>query len=408
MRDAGHASVARRDGEALVEATAEVMSFDEEAGDIRPVTTSHVYRGSTDRLVRVRTASGRELEVTPAHKLFRMGGDLRVAETPAEDLEVGDSLVTPRQTPVDGTTADVDPYELLPEARVVEDDAVETVRTAIERAGGTKKALAADIGVTYDVFMNYALGRTSPTLSFVADVCEELGVDRPAVGHVKPGSNGKPVSIPETVDAQFGEFLGLVLSDGVLTERTVRFYNTDRSLRERFGDLAAELFDVAVAETVHNTVETVEVRSTVVASLLSALGVPETNKSVTASVPEAVLTGPEEVTAAFLRGYYLGDGSFSRGTVEIATSSDGMASDLSYLLARFGVLVRARSRETGHRVIVSGAGELDRLCDAVGREGHEKIERVASYARTTTGNTNVDTVPVGSKTMLEIAEAASG
>ena len=399
-------------GESLVEAETEILTFDEDDGEIRPAATSHVYRGSTDRLVRVRTASGRELEVTPAHKLFRMGGDLRIEETPAGDIQPGDSLVMPRRLDVDGELAGVDPYELLPGARTVEPGVIKRIREAIEAADARKTELAADVGVSYDVFMNYALGRTHPTLAFVRDVCGRLDVERPRVGRVKPGSNGKPISVPDRVDGAFAEFLGLVLSDGNCTPKVVRFHNNDDDLRARFRHLAEQLFGVETTETVHNTVETTLVHSTVVSSLLAALGVPKTEKSISAAVPDAVSSGTDEVVAAFLRGYYLGDGSFSGGTVEISTSSDEMASGLTYLLSRLGVRYRVGRRENGAiRVTVTGADELATLYDAVdpGDPGdpHEKIDAIGSYARETTGNTNVDTVPVGADTMLEIAEAAS-
>ena len=129
-------------------------------------------------------------------------------------------------------------------------------------------------------------------------------------------------------------------------------------------------------------------------------------------MPDAVRTGPDAVVAAFLRGYYLGDGSFSDGTVEITTASEGMASDLTYLLARLGVLFRVRRRDVGSgatRITVAGADELAVLADAFGggSEPHEKVRSVETYAAETVGNTNVDTVPVGVETMLEVAEAAS-
>ena len=347
--------------------------------------------------------------MTPAHKLFRMRGDLHIEETPAGDIQPGDSLVMPRRLDVDGELARVDPYELLPGARTVEPGVIKRVLEAIEAADARKTELAADVGVSYDVFMNYALGRTHPTLAFVRDVCDRLDVERPRVRRIKPGSNGKPISVPERVDGAFAEFLGLVLSDGMCTPKVVRFHNNDDDLRARFRHLAERLFGVETTETVHNTVETTLVHSTVVSSLLAALGVPKTEKSISAAVPDAVSSGTDEVVAAFLRGYYLGDGSFSGGTVEISTSSDEMASGLTYLLSRLGVRYRVGRRENGAtRVTVTGADELATLYDAVDPGGpHEKIDAIGSYARETTGNTNVDTVPVGADTMLEIAEAAS-
>ncbi|PSP15562.1 V-type ATP synthase subunit A [Halobacteriales archaeon QH_10_67_13] len=395
------------DGEVLREAEAEILTFDEDAGTIRPATTSHVYRGSTDRLVRVRTASGRTLEVTPDHKLFRLRGDLAVEETPAGAIEDGDSLVMPRRLAVDAEPAEIDPYELLTEMRAVEDGVTDQLQAALEGSKLSTAELARALDVPYHTAYNY-LGPNNPRLGFIADACSELGVDRPGVERVKPGSNGKPVRIPERVDESFAEFLGVVLSDGMLTEETVRFHNTDETLRARFSELAAELFGVDTTVTVHNTVETVEIRSRVIVSLLAALGVPASQKSRRAVVPDVIAAGPDRVVAAFLRGYYLGDGSFSGGTVEIATSSEAMASGLTYLLSRIGVLYRVRERENdSHRVSVTGADELATLHDALADgSGHEKVDQIGEYAASTTGNTNVDTVPVGAETMVEIAEAA--
>ena len=395
------------DGEVLREADTEVLTFDADAGEIRPTTASHVYRGSTDRLVRVRTASGRTVEVTPAHKLFRMRGDLNVEETPAAAIEAGDSLVMPRQLAVEAEPAEIDPYELVPDMRAVADGVTERLQTALAASEYSTAELARALDVPHHTAYNY-LGPNNPRLGFVADACAELGVDRPAVGYLKPGSNGKPVTVPEQVDESFAEFLGLVLSDGMLTEKTVRFFNNDADLRRRFSDLAADLFGVETTETVHNTVETVKIGSRVVVSLLATLGVPTTEKSRNAAVPEAVTTGPDRVVSAFLRGYYLGDGSFSGGTVEIATSSEAMASGLTYLLSRLGVLYRVRERKNdSHRVSVTGADELSTLHGVLADgTGHEKLEQIGEYAASTTGNTNVDTVPVGADTMVEIAEAA--
>ena len=398
------------DGEALIEAEIDVLTFDTDAHEIRETSTSQVYRGSTDRLVRIRTASGRELEVTPAHKLFRMGGDLSVEETPAATLTEGDSLVMPRRIDIDPEPTDIDPYSLLPEYRAVDEDAVSEIRDAIEDAEASYADLAAgcELPYPYHTVRNYAAGPNSPTLRFLDAVSTFLGTDRPAVTRVKPGSNGKPVTIPEQVDESMAEFLGLVLSDGMITEKTVRFHNTDPTLRERFATLADQLFDVGVTETVQNTVETVEIHSTIVASLLSELGVPETQKSLSAVVPTPVLSGPDEVARSFLRGYYLGDGSISGATVEIATSSAEMASGLAYLLSRLGILFRIdRRTDRSTRVTVTGADELAAFHSAIADDdSHEKIRQIGSYARNTVGNTNVDTVPVGAETMSAIAEAA--
>ena len=397
------------EGETLVEADAEVLTFDPSEGKIRPTSISHVYRGTTDRLLCVQTASGREFEVTPAHKLFKMTGDLRVEETPAAALQPGDSLVMPRRLDITGGRQTIDVYELLPEARAMDPEVMEPINEAIDEHPETKTAIGEAIGTPKHTMNNFTMGHNKPTLGFIEAICEYLGIERPQVQLVKPGTNGSPVRVPSHVNEPLSEFLGLVVSDGSVTDRVVRFHNNDDALRERFSKLANILFDCETNETVHNTVKTSTINSRVLSELLHALGVPRDSKARTATVPDLIKQADDEVVAAFLRGVYLGDGSFSRGTVEIGTSSETLASDLSYLFARLGVLFRIRHRDDvdAYRLSVSSADELAKLHRAIkGTVDHPKIESMGAYARETTSNTNIDTVPVGQELMAEIAEAA--
>ena len=403
------AEAADDEGEVLVEADAEVLTFDPVEGEIQPTSISHVYRGSTKRLVRVKTASGRELEVTPAHKLFKMTGDLRVEETPAAGLQPGDSLVMPRRLDIDGDRDMIDVYELLPEARAVDPSVMEPINEAIDAHSGTKKSIGEAIGAAKHTMNNFTMGHNKPTLTFIEAICEHLEIERPPVELVKPGTNGSPARIPSHVDEPMAEFLGLIVSDGSVTDRVVRFHNNDDELRRRFSELANTLFDCETNETVHNTVKTTTINSRVISELLHGLGVPRVSKARTATVPDIIKRADEAVVAAFLRGIYLGDGSFSAGTVEISTSSDDLASDLSYLFTRLGVLFRIRHRNDvdAYRLSVSGADELATLHRAIdGPVEHPKIESIGTYARETTANTNIDTVPVGPELMAEIAEVA--
>src|SRR6185369_17900631 len=54
--------------------------------------------------------------------------------------------------------------------------------------------------------------------------------------------------------------------------------------------------------------------------------------STTKRIPDLVFSVAAPLRAAFLRGYFLGDGTASRGRIAFATSSRDVASGLSYLL----------------------------------------------------------------------------
>ncbi|WP_435119284.1 LAGLIDADG family homing endonuclease [Halolamina sp. C58] len=71
-------------------------------GRIEPQRATKVWkREAPEKLYRIRTASGRELEVTPSHPLFVPGGAGPSAVRAAE-LEAGQFVATPRTVPTDG------------------------------------------------------------------------------------------------------------------------------------------------------------------------------------------------------------------------------------------------------------------------------------------------------------------
>ncbi|HTD72506.1 MAG TPA: DNA gyrase subunit B [Steroidobacteraceae bacterium] len=60
--------------------------------------------------------------------------------------------------------------------------------------------------------------------------------------------------------------------------------------------------------------------------------------SLTKKIPDLVFNVDDSLRLAFLRGYLLGDGCVTRGTVVFSTSSRDIASGVSYLLSSFGVV----------------------------------------------------------------------
>ncbi len=62
-------------------------------------STDTLYRGKSDRLVRVRTRSGRQVRVTPVHRLFTVRPDGSLSEAPARELKPGDYVASVRRVP---------------------------------------------------------------------------------------------------------------------------------------------------------------------------------------------------------------------------------------------------------------------------------------------------------------------
>ncbi len=93
------------DGSELGELEVPVISFD--GMRLVKCLATHVYKGKTDRLISIKTSRGRELKVTPAHRLFTIS-DGRLVEKEASSLREGDLILMPRRLELDGAYQHLD------------------------------------------------------------------------------------------------------------------------------------------------------------------------------------------------------------------------------------------------------------------------------------------------------------
>jgi V/A-type H+/Na+-transporting ATPase subunit A len=370
------------DQESFLEARGiSVMAFD--GRGLAPREISHVYRGTTDRLVRLRTASGREAVVTPAHKLVRFGSDARFVEAAAEELTAGEYIALPRRISLPLSLQELDPYSV--EARIAEPDIISATRSLIASLlalHGSTKAVAGNLGVSEALLRLHRDGPNRPTTAFVARLYAFAGLERPVISRLKGETGSSVVTVPRFLDEDFAEFLGLLLSDGMVAGKEVRFFNNDPVLLDRFAQLVSRLFGLKASPERFNTVDAMTIHSTVLISLLLSLGFPKSHKSRNAKVPPLVLRSPDRVVAAFVRGYFLGGGSFSEGTLEISSASKELVDGMSYLLTRLGVLYSImRGQRNGKRLIVSSVGELRNFTKSVGLDATLTVTPKASKLR---------------------------
>ncbi|MDV3244285.1 MAG: V-type ATP synthase subunit A [Nitrososphaerales archaeon] len=341
-----------------------VFSFD--GTKIVKQEISHVYKGRTDRLLRIRTASGRTATITPAHKLVWFGPDARFEERASAQLSVGDFIALPRRIPLGASTQPIDPYSIV--ARVVEPHVIESMRDTLRQLAGkcgSVKALAQALGFPEVVVRGYLNGPNRPTTTFVAKLYSWAGLERPEISELKSETAGAVAKIPRALDENFAEFLGLLLSDGMIAGKEIRFFNNEILLLERFRDLTERLFGIKAVPKRFKTVDGLSIHNSVIIQLLYSLGFPHRRKSRNAVVPPAVMRSPDPVVGAFVRGYFLGDGSFSEGTLEISSESKRLIDGMSYLLSRLGVLYSIMGgRRAGRSLIVSSIKELRNFLDS--------------------------------------------
>ena len=199
--------------------------------------------------------------------------------------------------------------------------------------------------------------------------------------------------IPVTED--FGALLGWIASEGASTKRSVVISNTDGECLDHI-----ERTCHAMNLSCGRNPRWIAVYGTRFVRTLKSLGACGTSGS--KRVADFLFNAPQNVTAAYLRAYFEGDGGVESHEITALSKSKDLISGLSYLLYYFGIITRVQKRRkryaktggtrTFWQLRISGQENIRRFRQDIGFISTRKKAALANIALKN-GNTNVDVVP---------------
>lgn len=221
-----------------------------------------------------------------------------------------------------------------------------------------------------------------------------------------PGSLPKQISLGE----HFLTLLGLVTSEGHITPKTLQIYNTDRQILGLIDSytktLGLEVSPLYKQNTVSRkkSVKGFNIRPAFFARFLCKMGAG--GLSGEKRVPPILFSLSNQQITHYLRAYYEGDGGVENHEVNVTTKSPQLASDLLYLLLRFGIIARIhpkiksatntveKIKNSYYQITISGKDNLLKFAEQIGflTEG-KNFKLHALLQKSTISNTNIDTVP---------------
>jgi V/A-type H+-transporting ATPase subunit A len=341
-----------------------------------------IYRGRSDIVIRVRTKSGREVRVTPVHKLFRLNEEGQMEETMAKDLSVGNYILSARKISIEVDDRDIDLYDLA-SLRVEDRDLRSEIVLLLK--------LAESQGVDIDIpdYAKRALTRRSgairPKLEWIRAIYEKMALPLPSPRLLACERGSSKVTLPKKVSEELAEFIGYYVSSGYIRgEETVVFTNPDDDLLERYVELTNDLFGLkAKVQNKHHSSPHVLTHSAVLVRFLDSIGA---GRSVSVKqIPNLLLSSSQGTLNSFLQAYFICSGSFHDGSVELLTANDRLMTQISYLLTRLGIIHTLGSREVDGRkyrgIYIRGNHDLQLFASAL-KGQHRKIVTVREHAAT--------------------------
>ena len=347
----------------------EVPSLDDDGNMVTNPVEAVSRHPAPEHLVEVRTRSGREVVVTPDHEMqVYQGGSVNAKR--ASEVSEGDSLITPCRYVEDDEELQACMLDLLDE--FTSSDSVNNDRLMVhgigkERLYGIFEDELADsdsfnvlvdtanhLGITKKRLSNYVYRDSVPvsvlidllgTRERVVDTVPDgvsLGVKRDAV------TVDRRIEIDEDAATLLGYYAAegfsrrSETSKGVVHQTT--FCGTEDEARDFYVETLRDRFGVEPYRENHAKVT--------VSGRLFRLVFDEVLDAGSAAaekrVPQHVFDSPREIVAAYLRGYFSGDGSVENGrlVVEATTVSQELKRDLTTLLTRLGVKARSNQCES--------------------------------------------------------------
>ncbi len=248
-----------------------------------------------------------------------------------------------------------------------------------------REKVSSIVGLETDRGSSLKLTKQHPLLTL-----SQEGISWKSCGYISKGDfiavpSRLPFSGSSELSAQDAYFLGLFVAEG--TANPLSITNYDEKIN-------AKLHAYIRAKFMHEPPYRKERGLTLLRKeAIPILGKLAESNSATKFIPEGVMCGSDEIAKAFISGYADGDGFLSNCT-EFCTKSPLLASQFSYLLARFGVSVthRLKNHSNGsvfHRLYVSDQESKESLKAILGEstKGPEGITCGSKVKRTKFGIT---------------------
>ncbi len=357
---------------------------------------SFAYRKKCDKILELRTASGRKIEVSEEHPLLTIQDEVQFKESRV--LKKGDYIAIPRKTLVNSKNDLKIPESVLEQSNQINDLRKEAKKTY------TKVMRLREEGFGAQRICNI-LGIPEKRKTIDNWIYEDDSPLNSSRGCILIHSKfSKAISYPTAMSPDLAEFLALSIAEGAEVDKTsfrIIFTNYDEKLLRRFSNLGMKLFGLKTGKF-SDCARYIDSKS--LKLFLECIGYEVNHKSREKNIPDCILKSDINCKKSFLRTFYDCEGCMENCAVTLSSASKDIANKIMYLLLNFKIVARLRksfkkatnSNHSGnwyYEVSISGAGNLCKFSDRIGFSIKRKQEKLKSYVNNTKGNTNVDIIP---------------
>ncbi|MDR5656099.1 DNA polymerase II large subunit [Halodesulfurarchaeum sp. HSR-GB] len=351
-----------------IDETVFVPSLSQDGEIVRKPVEAVSKHQATDHMVTIETRSGREVTVTPDHDVHVFDGS-GISAKMASEVSEDDSLVTPANLDVFEPSSEPKQFDLLaeflstpeidPSALMVKGFDKEFLYDLFESVLAKDwdgefyplQSTAKHLGLTKKALSNYIYRESIPA-SLLLELLDSPGavIDR-VPGDVTLGMKRDRTEIDRTItlDTDLATLIGYYTAEGFArkqetpkgTIHQTTISGVESTARDFFVDTFENAFGVEpYRENEYKVTVSGRLMRVFFEDVLAA-GLDAAEKR----APDCIFDATKDVVAAFLSGYFSGDGTVEKDrlVVSATTVSKELKEDLLGLLTRLGITARVKS-----------------------------------------------------------------
>jgi len=326
--------------------------------------SAFVKRASPKCLVKIKTRSGRCVVATKHHPVF-VFKNKKIVSLNAGEIKTGDYIAMPKKYDIQ-TSQKIDLLKISPDDKLYVAWSQEYKDLIIK---ARKKYNLTALGIPKN-FIKGAIDGQSLNLGWLVKIFALIG-EKNKIKNVKEirAMHGNSIKIPKKLSLELARFLAYLIAEGTIRNGTLRIVNNCKEIIDDFCYCANKVFGVSC--TVKNykgyAYDALIFNRALCTFLEKVLGLKIHSKASTKIIPFCILKAPKKIIASFLGALYDCDGWIAkdRSCLEYSTASKEIADGILYLMQRFGIYARIKSKDISNKhyyyIRIYGAESIKKL-----------------------------------------------
>ena len=292
----------------------EILSMNPATLKLEPRRVSaFIKRETTEKLLRIKTKSGREIEATPYHPLFTIdGGNIHALR--ADEIKEKLKIAVPRHLPTKQKEVGFSKGNYLglfePEENIYVpfNENLKHWTVDVQKQSGkfTDWSKISSVSVNALKGLRDTQAINISNLNKLSNFCAQ----EVPFNYQIASQRGKNINVPKEFTAELAKFLGLLIAEGRNTrDNSVWFVNSDKAVDREYKQSEKKLFDVGMLRKNYkeNATDSIIFSKPLTLILEKLFGFKINSNSIEKQIPPQVLVAKDAVKWAFLCGLFEGD-----------------------------------------------------------------------------------------------------